>query len=82
MVPDRGLAKSQESGVKGKKTRIAYALTTNADGSEKLPPFMIGKVYKPRPFQPQPFFIRFSDRRHIVLLQVNFKGHDELGTVQ
>jgi hypothetical protein len=51
MVPDRGLSMSQDSGVKGKKTRLTYAFTTNADGSEKLPAFIIGKAYKPRPFE-------------------------------
>jgi hypothetical protein len=38
------------SGVKGVKKCITYALTTNADGSEKLPPFVIGKAERPRAF--------------------------------
>jgi hypothetical protein len=38
------------SGVKGIKKRITYALTTNADGSEKLPPFIIGKAKSPHAF--------------------------------
>jgi len=42
---------SQESGVKGKKTQLTYAFMTNVDGSEKLPAFIIGKAYKPCPFQ-------------------------------
>jgi hypothetical protein len=103
MVPDRGLSTSQEHGVKGKKTRLTYAFTTNADGSEKLPAFIIGKAHKPRPFKnktgPQlGFYYRNNakawmtavlyqewlsswdnelrlQRRHIVLLQDNFKGH-------
>jgi hypothetical protein len=47
MVPDCGLATKHESGVKGKKVRVTYAFTTNADGSEKLPPFIIGKAKNP-----------------------------------
>ena len=50
MVPDRGLVNKQYSGVKGKKIWLTYALTTNADGSEKLPPIMIGKAYRPWAF--------------------------------
>ena len=50
MTPDRGLSNKQHSGVKGKKTRLTYALTTNADGSEKLPPIVIGKARRPRAF--------------------------------
>ena len=51
MAPDRGLTNSKQSGVKGNKIRITYALTLNADGSEKLPPFVIGKAACPRAFQ-------------------------------
>ena len=51
MPPDRGLADRKLSGVKGKKTRLTYAFTCNADGSDKLPPFVIGKYKKPRPFK-------------------------------
>jgi hypothetical protein len=51
MLPDRGLMDRQMSGVKGIKKRITYALTTNADGSEKLPPFIIGKAARPRAFK-------------------------------
>lgn len=36
--------------MKSKKVRLTYALTSNADGSEKLPPFIIGKAQKPRAF--------------------------------
>ena len=50
MPPDQGLADKHHSGVKGKKTRLTYLLTTNADGSRKLAPFIIGKAYKPRAF--------------------------------
>jgi hypothetical protein len=39
------------SGTKGNKKRLTYAVTTNADGTEKLPPFVIGKAARPRAFQ-------------------------------
>ena len=45
-----GLANKMLAGVKGKKTQITYAFTMNADGSEKLPPFIIGEAMKPRAF--------------------------------
>lgn len=51
MPPDRGLMNKQTSGVKGNKKRLTYAFTMNADGSEKLPPVIIGKFERPRPFQ-------------------------------
>ena len=51
MPPDRGLSNKQSSGVKGNKVRLTYLLTSNADGSEKLPPLIIGKWKKPRAFQ-------------------------------
>ena len=51
MPPDRGLADKKSSGVKGKKVRLTYAFTSNADGSEKLPPIIIGKAKKPRAFR-------------------------------
>lgn len=50
MAPDRGLSDRKQAGVKGKKVRLTYALTSNADGSEKLPPFVIGKAARPRAF--------------------------------
>jgi hypothetical protein len=50
MAPDRGLSDSKQSGVKGKKVRLTYAFTSNADGSEKLKPFIIGKAARPRAF--------------------------------
>lgn len=51
MVPDCGLMDHQLAGVKGKKDCLTYAFTTNADGSEKLPPFIIGKANRPRAFK-------------------------------
>ena len=50
MAPDRGLTDREQSGVKCKKNRLTYAFTSNADGSEKLPPIIIGKAAKPRAF--------------------------------
>ena len=50
MPPDRGLMDRQASGVKESKKRLMYAFTANADGSEKLPAFIIGKAARPRAF--------------------------------
>ena len=50
MVPDRGLSDHKQSGVKGQKARLTYVFTSNASGSEKLPPFVIGKAARPRAF--------------------------------
>ena len=43
--------RQKNSGVKGRKVRLTYALTTNAEGSEKLEPLIIGKAQKPRAFK-------------------------------
>ena len=51
MPPDHGLSDKKGSGVKGKKLRLTYLLATNADGSQKLPPLIIGKAQKPRVFK-------------------------------
>ena len=50
MVPDKGLSDRKQSGVKSQKARLTYAFTSNASGSEKLPPFIIGKAACPRAF--------------------------------
>ena len=34
----------------GRKVRLMYVLTSNASGSEKQDPFLIGKAHKPRAF--------------------------------
>jgi hypothetical protein len=47
---DRGLSNKKTSGVKGNKVRLTYTFTVNADGSEKLEPFVIGKAKQPRCF--------------------------------
>ena len=51
MAADRGLSDHKQAGVKGKKTRLTYAFTSNANGSEKLQPFIIGKAARPRAFE-------------------------------
>ena len=51
MPPDCGLADKRNAGVKGKKVRLTYVLTSNADGSKKLPPLVIGKACKPCAFK-------------------------------
>ena len=51
LPPDRGLADKKSSGVKGKKVHLTYLFVSNADGSEKLPPLIIGKAKMPRAFQ-------------------------------
>jgi DDE superfamily endonuclease len=68
MPPDHGLMDKPSSGMKGNKKHLTYAFTTNADGSEKLPPLIIGKAAKPRAFQKksgaQLGFITVAMRRH------------------
>ncbi|KAH7925285.1 DDE-domain-containing protein [Leucogyrophana mollusca] len=49
--PDRGLATRQMSGKKKDKFRITLAFACNADGTEKLPVFYIGKSKNPRCFR-------------------------------
>lgn len=50
-VPDRGMATISLSGLKKSKQRITILFCCNADGSEKLPPFFIGKAERPRCFR-------------------------------
>ena len=50
MPPDQGLSDKKTSGVKGSKVWLTYLMVANADGSEKLPPLIIGKAKKPRAF--------------------------------
>ena len=47
MPPDKGLAASQQSGVKADKTRFTIGFTANADGSDRRRPFFIAKAWKP-----------------------------------
>ncbi|KAG8921832.1 hypothetical protein FRC01_014867 [Tulasnella sp. 417] len=53
MPPDRRLATAQFAGKKADKQRLSYALTTNADGSDKFPPLVIGHAKCPCAFQKQ-----------------------------
>lgn len=50
MAPNRVLSDRKESGVKANKVRLTYAFTANADGTDKLPPLIIGKAARPRVF--------------------------------
>ena len=50
-IPDRGMATITLSGVKKSKQRITILFGCNADGSEKLPLFFIGKAARPRCFR-------------------------------
>ncbi|KAJ3559043.1 hypothetical protein NP233_g11363 [Leucocoprinus birnbaumii] len=49
--PDRGLATKQMSGKKKDKFRISVGVACNADGSEKLPLFFIGRSKRPKAFK-------------------------------
>jgi hypothetical protein len=51
LTPERTLATEAGSGGKKSKDRITLALTTNADGSEKLEPWIISKSKNPRCFK-------------------------------
>ncbi|XP_061164992.1 tigger transposable element-derived protein 6-like [Saccostrea echinata] len=52
LLPDRSLTTADATkGVKKIKDRITIALCCNADGSEKLKPFVIGKAGNPRCFK-------------------------------
>ncbi|QRV78817.1 DDE superfamily endonuclease [Ceratobasidium sp. AG-Ba] len=51
MPPDKGLATCEMSGVKANKSRITVGLADNVEGSEKLPPLIIGKARCPHCFK-------------------------------
>ncbi|KZO92661.1 DDE-domain-containing protein, partial [Calocera viscosa TUFC12733] len=51
MPPDRTLATKQLAGLKGDKWRLSYAFTTNADGSDRFNPLVIGRYQRPRCFR-------------------------------
>ena len=50
LLPNRTLASSVVEGKKVNKERITIAIISNADGSEKIKPLVIGKFAKPRSF--------------------------------
>ena len=43
-MPDRGLSDCKKPGVKGNKICLTYVFTSNANRSQKLPPFIISKA--------------------------------------
>jgi hypothetical protein len=49
-TPDRTLATKAYSGTKKSKDRITIALTSNADSSERFPPWVIGRSKNPQCF--------------------------------
>jgi hypothetical protein len=51
MPPDSGLAITTRHGVKSNKARLTYAFTVNADGSDRLRPFVIGHARRPASFK-------------------------------
>ena len=51
MPPSRSLTTGPQHGTKQYKDRITIAFCTNADGSDKVKPFVIGKSAKPRCFR-------------------------------
>ena len=50
LVPDRTLGTERVSGQKQEKARITVALTCNATGSRKLPPWIISKAARLKAF--------------------------------
>ena len=50
MPPSRSLTTGPQNGTKQYKDRVTIALCCNADGTDKLKPFVIGKIAKPRCF--------------------------------
>ena len=50
MPPSRSLTTGPQNGTKQYKDRVTIALCCNADGTDKLKPFVIGKSAKPRCF--------------------------------
>ena len=67
MLPDRSLTiDSKTKGVKKMKDRLSIAFACNADGSEKLKPFVIGKTLKPRCFKnfcPDPYVSHKANKK-------------------
>ncbi|KAF8670831.1 CENP-B ARS binding protein-like protein [Rhizoctonia solani] len=51
LVPSRGLALEKTPGLKLDKKRITYMFCANMDGSDKLPPLIIGRAKQPRCFE-------------------------------
>jgi len=51
MAPSKTISRRQIEGSKKDKTRVSIAFTTNADGSDKLKPLIIGHSEKSRCFK-------------------------------
>ncbi|QRV76993.1 tigger transposable element-derived protein [Ceratobasidium sp. AG-Ba] len=51
VAPDNGLSNRLMSGVKMDMARLTFGLCTNVKGTDKRPPFVLGKVHKPRCFK-------------------------------
>jgi len=60
-TPERGLATQQIAGTKQKKDRITLHFCCNADGSDKLPLWIIGKALNPRCFGAGAWCLRGHD---------------------
>lgn len=50
-MPNSGLAKDGHAGQTRDKTRITFAVATNATGSDRLPLLIIGAAKTPRTFR-------------------------------
>jgi DDE superfamily endonuclease len=74
--PDRGLATQQMSGKKKDKFRLTVAFACNADRSERLPPFFIGKFKRPRCFNgttPQEHGFHYRNNKKAWMTSVLFE---------
>ena len=62
--PSKTIAARQKKGSKKDKTRITVAFTANADGSQRLPPFFLGRsksISKKSALEPG-FLYRFNKK--------------------
>lgn len=68
--------KENEKGVKTDKRRISYALTTNATGTERLPPLVIGTARCPTAFgsrkEPKDFGYQYAYNKKAWMTQIIF----------
>ena len=51
MKPSKSLATKRRKGAKKDKEGITLALRSNADGSDRMPPLLIGEIANPRCFK-------------------------------
>lgn len=76
LEPDQTLATRRLEGRKKNKERLSLALCTNADGSHKLNPFVIGKYGNPRCFKNvkiQNFPVIYRNNPKAWMLAVHFQ---------